>query len=42
MERETGVEVVVFATSVEANTEVDNYFELFDYNIEKLIEALEK
>ena len=40
--RETGVEVVVFATSVEANTEVDNYFELFDYNIEKLIEALEK
>ena len=40
--RETGVEVVVFATSVEANAEVNNYFELFDYNIEKLIEALEK
>jgi len=40
--RETRVEVVVFATSVEANTEVNNYFELFDYNIEKLIEALEK
>ena len=40
--RETRVEVVVFATSVEANTEVNNYFDLFDYNIEKLIEALEK
>lgn len=40
--RETGVEVVVFATSVEANTEVNNYFDLFDYNIKKLIEALEK
>ncbi|MCZ6706212.1 MAG: metal ABC transporter substrate-binding protein [Bacteroidetes bacterium] len=40
--RETKVEVVVFATSVEANTEVNNYFDIFDYNIEKLIEALEK
>lgn len=40
--RETRVEVVVFATSVEANTEVNNYFDLFDYNIKKLIEALEK
>lgn len=40
--RETGVEVVVFATSVEANTEANNYFDLFDYNIKKLIEALEK
>ena len=40
--RETGAEIVEFATSVEAYTEVINYFDLFDYNIKKLIEALEK
>ena len=40
--RETGAKIVEFATSVEAYTEVINYFDLFDYNIKKIIEALEK
>ncbi len=42
VKRETGVEVVGFATSVQAYSEVNNYFDLFDYNINKIIEALEK
>ncbi len=40
--RETGAEVVVLATSVEAQKEVINYFDLFDYNIQKVTDALKK
>jgi len=38
--RQTGVEVLVLATSVEAFESVRNYFDLFDYNINKILKAL--
>ncbi|MBI5020997.1 MAG: zinc ABC transporter substrate-binding protein [Ignavibacteriales bacterium] len=38
--RQTGAKVVVLATSVGADKSINNYFDLFDYNIKKLIDAL--
>jgi len=38
--RQTGAKVVVLATSVGAEEHIKNYFDLFDYNISKLVEAL--
>ena len=38
--RQTGAKVIVLATSVGAEENIKNYFDLFDYNINKLIEAL--
>ena len=37
--RQTGATVVVLATSVGAEDNIKNYFDLFDYNINKLVEA---
>jgi len=37
--RQTGAKVVVLATSVGADKSIKNYFDLFDYNINKLVEA---
>ena len=37
--RQTGAKVVVLATSVGAEENIKNYFDLFDYNIRKLVEA---
>ncbi|MEK7263780.1 MAG: metal ABC transporter substrate-binding protein [Bacteroidota bacterium] len=39
--RNTGAKVVVLATSVGANEQVKSYFDLFDYNISQLINALQ-
>lgn len=38
--RKTDGQVVVLATSVGADASIKDYFSLFDYNVEKLIEAL--
>ena len=38
--RQTGTKVVVLATSVGATEGIKNYFDLFDYNVNKLVEAL--
>jgi zinc/manganese transport system substrate-binding protein len=40
--RKTGGEVVTLATSVGAFESIKNYYDLFDYNIKKIIEALKK
>jgi len=37
--RQTGAKVVVLATSVGADKSIKNYFDLFDYDIDKLVEA---
>lgn len=39
--RNTGIEIVKLATMTGGYEEIDNYFELFDYNINTLVEALE-
>ncbi len=38
--RQTGAKVVVLATSVGAEDNINDYFELFDYNVKKIVEAL--
>lgn len=38
----TDAEVVELATSVEAEPEIHDYFELFDYNLNKLLEAFNR
>ena len=38
--RQTGAKVVVLATSVGADKSIKNYFDLFDYNIKKLVDVL--
>ena len=38
--RQSGAKVVVLATSVGADKSIINYFDLFDYNIKKMIDAL--
>lgn len=38
--RQTGAKVVVLATSVDANVSVKNYFDLFDYDVSQIINAL--
>lgn len=40
--RNTGVEIVKLATMTGGYEEIGDYFELFDYNINRLVEALEK
>ena len=40
--RKTGGTVVTLATSVEAFKGVDSYFDLFDYNLKTLVDALKK
>ena len=37
--RQTGAKVVVLATSVGAEESIKSYFDLFEYNINKLVEA---
>lgn len=37
--RQTGAKVVILATSVAAEDEIKSYFDLFDYNVSKLIGA---
>jgi zinc/manganese transport system substrate-binding protein len=37
--RQTGAKVVVLATSVGADKSIKNYFDLFDYDINKLVDA---
>ena len=39
--RQTGAKLVVLATSVGAEEHIHNYFDLFDYNINKLVEAFQ-
>lgn len=39
--RQTGAKVVIIATSVGAEPAIKNYFDLFDYNITKLVESLQ-
>lgn len=39
--RNTGAAVVTLATSVGANSEVENYYDLFDYNVRQVINALQ-
>ena len=38
--RETDGKVITLATSVEAFPEIENYYDLFDYNLEQLVNAL--
>ncbi len=38
--RQTGAKVVVLATSVGAEDEIEDYFDLFQYNVNKIIQAL--
>jgi ABC-type Zn uptake system ZnuABC Zn-binding protein ZnuA len=38
--RNTGGKVVLLVTSVGANDKVDNYFDLFNYNIDQIASAL--
>jgi hypothetical protein len=38
--RQTGAKTVVLATSVAAFESIDDYFDLFDYNIRALTAAL--
>lgn len=40
--RNTGVEIVKLSTMTGGYDEIENYFDLFDYNINTLVEALEK
>ncbi len=40
--RNTGIEIVKLATMTGGYDEIGDYFELFDYNINSLVEALEK
>ena len=40
--RETGSMVVVLATSVGADKSIQTYFDLFDYNIDKLVRSLNR
>lgn len=40
--RNTGIEIVKLATMTGGYDEIDKYFELFDYNINSLVEALNK
>jgi zinc/manganese transport system substrate-binding protein len=40
--RQTGTQVVVLATSVGADKGINNYYDLFDYNVNKLIDAFSK
>ncbi len=40
--RQTGVKVVVLATSVGGDESIKSYLDLFDYNIDKLVKALKE
>jgi len=40
--RNTGIEVVALSTMTGGFEEIEDYFDLFDYNISKIIEAFEK
>jgi zinc/manganese transport system substrate-binding protein len=40
--RQTGAKVVVLATSVGAEEHIKNYFDLFDYNVNKLLDAFQQ
>jgi zinc/manganese transport system substrate-binding protein len=40
--RQTGAKVVVLATSVGAEDEIKNYFDLFDYTVGKLVDAFKQ
>jgi len=39
--RQTGAKVVVLATSVGAEDQITNYFDLIDYNVNKLVDAFQ-
>jgi len=40
--RQTGAKVVVLATSVGAEEHIKNYFDLFEYNVNKLLDAFQQ
>jgi len=42
LSRKTGAKIVTLISSVEANPEVPDYFSLFDYNVNALVQALGK